>query len=228
MRNEIRIGKWLGAVCLVLILNVAQAAPLDKLVGDSEWNGQYGYSDGRASVGFTMTLRVAADGSFSGRTTEPNTFGDKSASHLYGNLRGSISGNAIQFVKTMDGTGGVSHSINYSGTLNADGTSISGNWRIKSSGPFSASLTRAPARKHTGCIVPAETLRTTEGFVYWDFRNTCDAYKLVSVCARFGNGDNNILAVNIPAKNSDAINLGMSSRGPAQLSWKEGGGLPCP
>ncbi|MCR4301680.1 MAG: hypothetical protein NUV51_08715 [Sulfuricaulis sp.] len=105
---------------------------------------------------------------------------------------------------------------------------MNGNWRIKSSGPFSASLTRTPARKPVGCITPNGQLRTTDNFVYWNFRNGCDKDLLVSVCAQYANGNNNILAVTVPAKQSADINLGHTSMKTAKLTWKEGGGIPCP
>lgn len=227
-----RLGLGVAFAGLALINGLAAAGPLDKLQGDSQWSGQYFYPDSdkpRAPVAFTLTLRVSADGSFSGRTEEPNTFGKQPAPRLYATVRGAINGSGVQFTKTYDGTGGVSHSVAYSGNVSSDGSSMSGSWRIKDySGAFNLRLVQ-----HTGgaargsCITPGQ-MRTTDSFVYWNFRSSCDTDRLVSVCARYANGNNNILAVNVPARQSADINLGHTSLGQAKLSWKEGGGIPCP
>lgn len=216
-------------VVLAGFASLTGTAAAASLEGDSQWSGQYSYPSSdkpRAPVPFTLTLRVSADGSLSGRTEEPNTFGDKSASKLYGTVRGNISGSGLQFTKTYDGTGGVSHSVVYNGNLSSDGSNVSGSWRIKDfSGAFNLRLVQHSGRAGNSCITPGQ-LRTTDGFVYWNFRNSCDKNLLVSVCARYGHGSN-ILAVNVPARQSADINLGGTSLGQANLSWKEGGGIPC-
>jgi hypothetical protein len=43
-----------------------------------EWRGTYTYPDGRQSVPFVLTLS-GSQGAVTGRTTEPNTFGNRSA-----------------------------------------------------------------------------------------------------------------------------------------------------
>jgi hypothetical protein len=102
------------------------------------WNGTY--VNGQKSVPFTFTFDPS--GCF-GRSEEPNTFGNRSAPKLFANLTCSTSalsaGQTITIVKTYDGTGGVSHSVMYIGSLSADLSQISGQWMIGSnaSGPFS-------------------------------------------------------------------------------------------
>jgi len=146
---------------------------------------------------------------------------------LFANLRGTVSGKAITFTKTYDGTGGVSHSVFYQGTISSDGRSMSGRWNIGTfGGTFSAVATsRAPAQ--TSCLEPGQ-IRTTDNFVYWNFLNRCDHDVYVSVCANFGNGTHPIYGTNVPARRSADIPLGASSLGPANLKWAEGGSITCP
>ena len=126
------------ALCLASA-GATAARPAQGLTGTSLWSGQYGYSDGRASVPFTLSLRVAADGSFSGYTTEPATFGNGSAKALTADVSGSFNGARIYFKKTYDGSGGQNHAVEYSGKLSTDGHSLSGTWKLDNlSGDFSA------------------------------------------------------------------------------------------
>jgi hypothetical protein len=136
------IKKLLWGVLAVLLTMpmVAQAVADD-------WRGTYTYPDGRQTVPFALTLS-GSQGAVTGRTSEPNTFGNKSARQLFGNVRGTISGNSVSFTKTYDGTGGVNHSVQYSGTIS--GNSMSGRWSIGStSGGFSA--TRVGGGQATEC-----------------------------------------------------------------------------
>jgi hypothetical protein len=95
------------------------------------WSGRYYYPDGRQSVAFNFRFDGAG---CSGRSSEPNTFGAKSAPHLYGNLRCSADhlspGQTITISKQYDGTGGVSHAVVYMGVVSADLRRISGTWAI--------------------------------------------------------------------------------------------------
>lgn len=210
----------------LLAFSFANAAPADLIVGDSQWSGSYRYGNNQ-SVNFSLRLSVSSNGSLSGRTQEPNTFGNKSAASLFANVQGSVQGSGIRFTKTYDGTGGVNHSVSYSGTLGSDGKSMNGTWRIgnDNSGSFSATLVSGGSAG--GCIVPGQ-VRTTESFVYWNFRNNCDSDRQVTVCAERANGVNNILGVAVPARQSADISLGHVSQPTARLSWREGQGIRCP
>ena len=129
MIRAARLGGLLALLLTTLFMSQAIA---------EEWRGNYSYPDGKQSVPFTLTLS-GSQGSVTGRTTEPNTFGNKSASQLFGNVRGSINGSSVSFTKTYDGTGGVNHSVEYRGTIS--GNAMSGRWTIGStSGAFSATL----------------------------------------------------------------------------------------
>lgn len=124
-------------VAAMLAFSVAAA----DLSGTSLWSGQYGYSNGQASVPFTLTLHVATDGSLTGLTTEPATFGNGSSKALTADVSGSINGKRIHFKKIYDGSGGQNHAVEYSGMLSADGHTLSGTWKLDAlAGSFSAEL----------------------------------------------------------------------------------------
>lgn len=102
-------------------VTVAVAAPPVALAQSGSlsgsWSGGYISSDGADVNTFNVTLNQNAR-SLTGSIVETNTFGDLStALFLTSNLSGSINGRTVQFVKTYDGAGGVSHSISYTGTL---------------------------------------------------------------------------------------------------------------
>jgi len=95
------------------------------------WNGTYYYPNGGQAVSFTFSFDPTG---CSGRGEEQNTFGNGSAPKLFANLScsiGSLSpGQTFTIKKTYDGTGGVSHSVIYTGTVSADLRTISGQWAI--------------------------------------------------------------------------------------------------
>lgn len=96
------------------------------------WRGFYHYPSGSSNppVAFQMDLQGPNE-SFMGRSAEPNTFGDRSASQLFANIRGVLDSNGnLRFVKTYDGTGNVNHSVDYSGRFDPQKGAITGNWRI--------------------------------------------------------------------------------------------------
>jgi len=104
------------------------------------WSGRYEYPDGRPGVDFTMNL-VFSQGTIAGSVVEPNTFGDSTSNNLYANFTGAVNGDDIRWLKTYDGTGGVSHSVTYEGTLDRAGKSIAGRWTSGASGTFTLSRT---------------------------------------------------------------------------------------
>ena len=107
------------------------------------WKGHYEYpsGSGRTGVDFTQDLTFS-QGLVTGYISEPNTFGDKTSKNLYASFSGAVSGNDIKWVKTYDGTGGVSHSVTYQGKLDRQARKIVGKWQIGAgwSGPFVLSL----------------------------------------------------------------------------------------
>jgi hypothetical protein len=104
------------------------------------WQGLYSYTDGRESVAFVAVV-IDAAGSLGGTTHERCGAGEAPGGYLYATLSGRRAGSAVTLVKTYDGTGGWEHSVSYDGTINEDGTEITGQWRVHdewaaSSGPF--------------------------------------------------------------------------------------------
>ncbi|HEY1725338.1 MAG TPA: caspase family protein [Steroidobacteraceae bacterium] len=109
----------------------ARAAPAQSQF-DGQWSGSYNYGNGsnNRAVQFAMVLK--ADGArVFGRILEPNTFGGN-VKQLNANLQGSLQGGTVNFTKTYDGSGGYSQSVQYSGALSRDGSSISGTWELRS------------------------------------------------------------------------------------------------
>lgn len=118
---------------------IGQGAHPSPLVLTGTWTGRYYYPDGRPGVSFQIEFHES-NGQLSGRTTEPNTFGDASISYLHAYITGVRNGQNVNFIKTYDGTGGQNHSVSYSGSLSSDGSRISGRWTIDQlSGQFEAS-----------------------------------------------------------------------------------------
>ena len=96
------------------------------------WSGTYSYASGnKPPVSFTVSF---GPNGCAGRSEEPNTFGNKNAPKLFANITCSdavlLPGHLITINKTYDGTGGVSHSVVYTGTVSADMRSISGRWVV--------------------------------------------------------------------------------------------------
>jgi hypothetical protein len=92
------------------------------------WTGYYAQGNNRTP--FTMEAS-GRSGVFRGRITEPNNFGDASARQLFGNVSGrTLEDGTVTFTKTYDGTGGISHSVEYAGRIDESGRIITGRWRI--------------------------------------------------------------------------------------------------
>jgi hypothetical protein len=103
------------------------------------WSGQYVYPrNSMPPTPFNATLEDR-DGQLIGETDEPNLFADLDAARLFADLIGTRCGQAVRFVKSMDGTGGANHDIVYEGTASADFMRIEGTWTIPGnwSGGFS-------------------------------------------------------------------------------------------
>lgn len=97
------------------------------------WSGAYKYDTTRKpGVPFKMTIVSVNDSRFDGLISEPATFGNGSSRFLFAKLTGSVDGSRVRFVKTYDGTGGVSHSVNYQGVLDTETGQVNGGWSIGS------------------------------------------------------------------------------------------------
>ena len=92
------------------------------------WAGTYYYSDGRPPVNFTLEV-ITPGTSFYGQIIEPNTFGNSGNRFLYSDVDGQIyKDGSIRFYKYYDGSGGVSHMVQYDGWFTNHG--IEGTWSV--------------------------------------------------------------------------------------------------
>jgi hypothetical protein len=94
-----------------------------------EWSGYYAGGGNQRTL-FAVTIS-GAPGRFRGRMAEQNTFGDQSVSRLHADIAGETRADGrVTFVKTYDGTGSASHSVQYEGRIDESGRAISGEWSI--------------------------------------------------------------------------------------------------
>lgn len=97
------------------------------------WHGLYSYDIAMAPVYFVATL-IGGPGWISGTSHEAANEIPGQALTLFAALEGSFDGVNVSFIKTYDGTGGWSHSVPYTGTLNIDATEIEGTWIVAEPG----------------------------------------------------------------------------------------------
>lgn len=95
------------------------------------WSGAYRYPrDSYPETVFEATIEESG-GAFSGSTLEPNILRPwLGAGPVTALIEGTRTGSDLNFVKFMDGSGGMDHAIRYSGAVNADFTRIEGAWSI--------------------------------------------------------------------------------------------------
>jgi hypothetical protein len=119
----------------LLLLASAGAAAFER---GEVWIGDYVYRTGQPPVHFTLFITRSGPGRFDGVIVEPNTFGDRAYPQLVADVSGTQDGTAFSFAKRYDGTGGQSHSVEYSGELTGDGLRrAQGTWHLPdSSGSF--------------------------------------------------------------------------------------------
>ena len=123
------------ALLVSLFLHGSAHAAVD-LTGD--WKGTYRYiTKNLKPVNFEIHL-VETGEKLTGKTVEPNTFSESPVKHLHADIRGSVNPDlTISFLKTYDGTGGATHSVEYAGKISADGAHVKGTWkRLQSVGTF--------------------------------------------------------------------------------------------
>jgi hypothetical protein len=123
------------------------------------WTGEYAYPVplfGVTRVPFNARIEETG-ASFTGETDEPNTFADPAAPRLFAFLAGARQGVAVHFTKTLDGTGGVNHSILYEGAASADLSRIDGTWRIPGDWSGTFMMERAAALAEAGAMRSTST-----------------------------------------------------------------------
>jgi hypothetical protein len=96
------------------------------------WHGLYSYPRYLQPVYFVATL-VSFGKGFSGTTHEALVGVHGAPLTAFATVDGALEGYAISFLKFYDGSGGMRHSVNYDGTLRADGNEIDGTWNIAGS-----------------------------------------------------------------------------------------------
>jgi hypothetical protein len=100
-------------------------SPGDNLSG--AWFGSYDYGAAAGAVTF-IALIEEAQGALSGRISEPDTF--KGTGGILGSvLSGARAKASVFFNKIYEPAAG-GHAVRYSGSLNAEGTYIVGDWTI--------------------------------------------------------------------------------------------------
>lgn len=123
---------FIGLACYLSVTAISLAQSPSAMALGPDWTGRYMYG-GENGVVFRMKISASGD-RFQGRTCEVATFGDGSSPNLYANIVGTVTGGIVRFKKTYDGTGGVSHSVDYVGLMTSDGRSVAGTWIIPPNG----------------------------------------------------------------------------------------------
>ena len=104
------------------------------------WDGLYSYPYGKASVPFTATL--IDSGSYLGGTVHEQV-PEHGLAQFVSSLSGQRNGRSVAFRKTYDpGSHPAYATVDYSGTLSPDGTSIEGRWTIPHGGSGKFLMTR--------------------------------------------------------------------------------------
>lgn len=106
------------------------------------WFGSFSYlGQPKDDVSFIASLEEVA-GLVSGTMSEPNSIGDTTM-HLNAVIRGSREGAEVSFTKMYDGSSDAAHAVNYAGTINAEGTRVTGFWQLEEwSGGFEMNRTQ--------------------------------------------------------------------------------------
>jgi hypothetical protein len=111
----------------------AAGAALVMLAGPAAGEGltgtwQGGYIAATSDDANRFDVKLTQQGTtLTGTMTELNAISDPAqAMFLTSTLAGSIEGRTVRFVKTYDGSGGVSHSVTYRGALDPNGRRIRG------------------------------------------------------------------------------------------------------
>ncbi len=95
------------------------------------WHGQYGYPD-RAKLPETPFTAVVLDsGGYLSGTIHETLYGWRGSREANAAITGSVSGDAVSFVKSYDGTNGVKHTVHYEGHLSGARDEIEGRWHIQ-------------------------------------------------------------------------------------------------
>lgn len=92
------------------------------------WYGRYFASSWEVEENSFIAHLEEAGGAVSGTITEPDTTGAQDIRRAF--VNGSRTGTQLRFTKQYDPAGALAHSVAYAGTINEDGTEVSGEWRF--------------------------------------------------------------------------------------------------
>jgi hypothetical protein len=90
------------------------------------WYGRYAADHGEDDNGFIALLEETG-GAVTGTITEPD---EASGQIRRAAVTGQRDGASLRFTKQYDGSGGWTHSVRYSGMVDADGTLVMGSWIV--------------------------------------------------------------------------------------------------
>lgn len=106
-------------------------APAPALAHDlaGRWTGGYISADGADVNTFDVTIAPSQGDRLTGTVIETNALSSgRGVLFLTSRVSGSVVNGVVSFVKTYDGSGGVSHSVSYSGRMDATGRRIAGSY----------------------------------------------------------------------------------------------------
>ena len=122
-------GKKPATACCACCSSSKTAAGLSGI-----WTGEYKYPEGTGQRPVAFTAYLFQDGDrIKAMIKEANTFGDQQSPWLHATAEGRYdeATRTLRFIKTYDGTAGVSHDVAYSGIVASEGArSMEGTWDI--------------------------------------------------------------------------------------------------
>lgn len=99
------------------------------------WTGTFQYPEGVNNEPARFSLYVVHKGArLAGFIKEPKTFGEGEDPWLHATITGKVvpESGEFSFIKTYDGTGKISHDVEYTGRLTDAGRTLNGRWEVRS------------------------------------------------------------------------------------------------
>lgn len=92
------------------------------------WYGRYFAASAEVEENSFIAHLDETGGEVSGTITEPDTTGLEEIRRAF--VDGDRAGSRLRFMKQYDPAGPLAHSVAYAGTINDDGTEVTGEWRF--------------------------------------------------------------------------------------------------
>jgi hypothetical protein len=120
------LRRALFALAALTVAAPALAQSASNLTG--RWEG--GYVGANLQDANTLVVNLVQSGAtLTGGMVEVNTIGDASRNlFLTSTIQGTVASGEVVFVKKYDGSGGISHTVRYSGKVSRDGRRIQGTY----------------------------------------------------------------------------------------------------